>query len=114
MAAHENDDKIHLHMALIAVVKLQDANTKLQEANSEVSSCVAALKEVNYQLEENSQTLKKGAYFQYRIIGRRRCAMKHLPVHRSTPTLMDTVWRLKWMPMGPVLPRAHMCQYVLS
>ena len=60
MAAHENDDKIHLHMALIAVVKLQDANTKLQEANSEVSSCVAALKEVNYKLEENSQTLKKG------------------------------------------------------
>ena len=31
MAAHENDDKLHLHMALNAVVKLQDANTKLEE-----------------------------------------------------------------------------------
>ena len=39
MAAHENDDKFHLHMALNAVVKLQDANTKP---------------------EENSLTLKKG------------------------------------------------------
>ena len=39
MAAHENDDKLHLDMALNAVIKLQDANTKL---------------------EENSRTLKKG------------------------------------------------------
>ena len=33
MAAHENDDKLHLDMALNAVVKLQDANTKLEENN---------------------------------------------------------------------------------
>ena len=39
MATYENDDKLHLDMALNAVVKLQDANTKL---------------------EENSRTLKKG------------------------------------------------------
>ena len=46
MAAHENDDKLHLHMALNAVVKLQDAVVKLQDANTKP--------------EENSLTLKRG------------------------------------------------------
>ena len=62
MAAHEDDDKFHLHMALDAVVKLQATNTKLQEANIEFSCSIAALKEVNDKLEESSQTLKNGGH----------------------------------------------------
>ena len=43
MAPHEDDDKLHLHMALNAVVKLQNANTELST-----------------KLEENCLTLKEG------------------------------------------------------
>ena len=39
MSAHEDDDKFHLHMALNAVVKLQDAYTVLQDATMHEPSC---------------------------------------------------------------------------
>ena len=71
MVAHEDDDKYHLHMALNAVVRLQDAytdaNSKLQGINANYKDnidklfrTVAALKEGSEKLEVKSRSLMKG------------------------------------------------------
>jgi hypothetical protein len=43
MTAHEQDDKLHLHMALNAIVKLQDAHVDLHESVKELRDATAGL-----------------------------------------------------------------------
>ena len=89
MAAHEDNDKFHIHMSLNAVVKLQDAYTVLQDTTTKVdllSRTVAALKVDNDELEVKSQSLTRGesitfAVSNYRTRKLRNEIFLHAPVY---------------------------------
>ena len=55
MRAHEEDDKIHLHLALGAVVELKDKNLQLQDTSLQLQE---KLQDTNLQLRDNISQLQ--------------------------------------------------------
>jgi ferritin-like protein len=47
MAAHEQDDKLHLHVALNAILRLQDANADFHKSLTELHDITAGLQDAN-------------------------------------------------------------------
>ena len=70
MRAHEEDDKIHLHLALGAVVELKDKNVQLQDTNLQLRDNISQLRDTisrmeyglqlaNYKIQFSSKKRKK-------------------------------------------------------
>ncbi len=100
MAAHELDDKLHLHMAINTITLLKENITQLNETTSQ-------LKEI---LKENyGITLKQGESMNIRFVDYQK-VRKSSSFHLFTP-VMAIMWLLQYTLMDMVLARAHTYQY---
>ena len=73
MAAHEQNDSLHLSKALNAVVNLQDSNTYLQDSMTELQDSNTQLQEKMLKLESATEelhsTLKDGESITFNVTG---------------------------------------------
>ena len=107
MGAHEQDDKAHLHQALTTVV---NENTSMNKAE---------FKTVQDRLQSATETITsmqkklKSALFKS-LTMRRKIKIKCFPHNHSILALMDTTCALRYTPMGWVMVKVHMCQYLYT
>ena len=79
MAAHEQDDKLHLHMALDTVTSQQDAMDQQQDAINSLQDDVRTLQNANICIDRVPEE-KGGKKISF-------------PLHHSTRVQMDTTWK---------------------